>query len=176
MTTTVTCKHGPLECAGNTQQLCFRNLFLKDWKVWYAFVIGSNTWEPKRIGEENYALQTADRILNNLDVLLGEGGDNLSLDDSWGTKAEDWEGLPFDDTLSSTRILARAAAAAADKRTNSKNITPETSFTDPENPELETGGGGPSKILQDFQKCFQGPEGFQLLVESVQHTIDNGVG
>lgn len=68
--TTVTCKHGPLECAGNAQQLCFKKYF-PDYRVWYPFVVTMNSWHPVRIGDPDYARQVAERVLGS--------GDNESL-------------------------------------------------------------------------------------------------
>ncbi|KAG0053233.1 hypothetical protein BGZ83_001471 [Gryganskiella cystojenkinii] len=152
VTTTVTCKHGPLECAGNEQQLCFRNQFLSDWRTWYPFVIGMNSWEPRRIGEEGYALQIAERVLkNNEKDDEGNNGGEIKI---WGTTAEDWASLEYDESVSSIEQILGADA----------------------DPELGDDRGDLGVILRKFQQCFQGPEGFELLVQSVQHTIDNGVG
>ncbi|KAF9423758.1 hypothetical protein BGZ94_008183 [Podila epigama] len=98
--TTVTCKHGALECAGNTQQLCFQK-YHPDHRVWVPFVIGMNSWQPRRIGELNYVREVAKRI----------GGE------------------------------------AAD-----------------------------SGLLDAIEKCAQGPEGRQLLIQSIQNTKDHNVG
>jgi len=170
VTSTVTCKHGPLECAGNIQQLCFRNLFLNDWRIWYAFVIGSNAWEPTRIGEEAYALEVADRILKNVEPLLNNAqyqDQDQTITDIWGTKAEDWTSLPYYETLLAGNILS-------DSFIGERTVTPQSSTTDPD---LDLGPGDlGSPTLQEFQTCFQGPEGFDLLVQSVQNTIDHGVG
>ncbi|KAF9184788.1 hypothetical protein BGZ50_003449 [Haplosporangium sp. Z 11] len=61
-TTTATCKHGPLECAGNIQQLCFKQYF-PDYRVWFPFVAAMNSWEPRRIGEQEYARKVAHRVV-----------------------------------------------------------------------------------------------------------------
>ncbi|GJJ76286.1 hypothetical protein EMPS_08645 [Entomortierella parvispora] len=160
VTSTVTCKHGPLECAGNIQQLCFRNLFLNDWRVWYAFVIGSNSWEPRRIGEEAYALQVAERILKNLEPWSDNAPQDPdpTINGIWGTKAEDWTSFPYDATRSVEYILQDSFA--------DEKMTPQSSLTDPD-------PGSPT--LREFQTCFQGPQGFEFLVQSVQNTIDHGV-
>ncbi|KAG0304303.1 hypothetical protein BGZ98_005684 [Dissophora globulifera] len=98
-TTSVTCKHGPLECAGNTQQLCFKKYF-PDPKVWVPFVVTMNSWVPNRIGEPEYAREVAEEIV----------------------------------------------------------------------------GEGDSDVLDQVNACGKGREGFALLVASIQHTIDHGVG
>ncbi|KAF9313175.1 hypothetical protein BG003_005527 [Podila horticola] len=100
VTTTVTCKHGPEECAGNTQQLCFKKQH-PDHRVWVPFVVGMNSWQPRRIGELQYLREVASRI----------GG----------------------------------AAADEDK-------------------------------LTLVEQCAQGAEGLELLVQSVQNTLDHHVG
>ncbi|KAF9434682.1 hypothetical protein BGZ76_007630, partial [Entomortierella beljakovae] len=100
--TTVTCKHGPLECAGNTQQLCFKEYF-PDHKVWIPFVVTMNSLEPHRIGELQYAKEVAEKILS--------------------------EGL----------------------------------------------GSIDNHLLDKVSSCADSQEGFNLLVNSVQNTIDHGV-
>ncbi|KAG0203440.1 hypothetical protein BGX28_004267 [Mortierella sp. GBA30] len=62
-TPTVTCMHGPSECAGNIQQLCFKKYF-PDHKYWYAFVVEMNS-KPNKIGDPHYAREAGERIVNN---------------------------------------------------------------------------------------------------------------
>ncbi|KAF9112322.1 hypothetical protein BGX27_003531 [Mortierella sp. AM989] len=101
-TTKVTCKHGPLECAGNTQQLCFKKYF-PNHKIWVPFVVTMNSWEPRRIGEPKYAREVAKKIV-----------DSSNYDNS-------------------------------------------------------------EQLLDSVYNCAKSQEGFDLLVESVQNTIDHGV-
>ncbi|KAF9974146.1 hypothetical protein BGZ73_002484 [Actinomortierella ambigua] len=60
-TTTVTCKHGAPECAGNVQQLCFTK-YNPDHQVWFRFVNTLNTVNPWRIGDIEYAREVAKKI------------------------------------------------------------------------------------------------------------------
>ncbi|KAF9191380.1 hypothetical protein BGZ49_003563, partial [Haplosporangium sp. Z 27] len=99
-TTKVTCKHGPLECAGNTQQLCFKKYF-PDHQIWVPYVVALNSLDPRRIGEPEYASEVAKKI-------VGDDNDNVPL-------------------------------------------------------------------LRNVKECSESREGFDLLVESVQNTIDHGV-
>ncbi|KAF8974937.1 hypothetical protein BGZ46_009586, partial [Entomortierella lignicola] len=99
-TTKVTCKHGPLECAGNTQQLCFKKYF-PDHQIWVPYVVALNSLDPRRIGEPEYASEVAEKI-------VGDDNDNVPL-------------------------------------------------------------------LRNVKECSESQEGFDLLVESVQNTIDHGV-
>ncbi|KAI1305559.1 hypothetical protein EDD11_004944 [Mortierella claussenii] len=107
--TTVTCKHGPLECAGNTQQLCFKKYF-PDHEIWVPFVVAMNSLAFHRIGDPEYAREIGEKVLY-------EGGQNI-----FYTYHE------------------------ADH------------------------------LLEKVDDCSKGQEGFDLLVESIQHTIDHGVG
>ncbi|RUP15703.1 hypothetical protein BC936DRAFT_139582 [Jimgerdemannia flammicorona] len=47
------CKHGPLECLGNAQELCFRSVY-PDVRDWFSFVscLNRKFWQ---IGEDGYA-------------------------------------------------------------------------------------------------------------------------
>ncbi|KAG0028002.1 hypothetical protein BGZ81_005107 [Podila clonocystis] len=100
VTTTVTCKHGPEECAGNIQQLCFQKQH-PDHRVWVPFVVGMNSWRPRRIGELQYVRDVANRI--------------------GGVASDEYK-------------------------------------------------------LTLVEQCAQGPEGHELLVQSVQNTLDHQVG
>ncbi|KAG0241379.1 hypothetical protein BGX31_001167 [Mortierella sp. GBA43] len=104
--TTVTCKHGPLECAGNTQQLCFKKYF-PDHRVWVPFVITMNSWHPVRIGLPSYAREVAKKVV---------GADGI---DSISQNSQD--------------------------------------------------------LLGKVDECSSGQEGFDLLVESIEHTNRHGV-
>ncbi|KAF9336975.1 hypothetical protein BGZ91_009727 [Linnemannia elongata] len=118
--TKVNCKHGPLECAGNTQQLCFREFF-PDYKVWVPFVTTMNSWQPRRIGEPVYAREVAERVLG----------------------------------LRQRRVRRFLSREEGDKEEKEK--------------EQET-------LLEKVDECSNGQRGFELLIRSVQNTIDNGVG
>ncbi|KAF9583165.1 hypothetical protein BGW38_010117 [Lunasporangiospora selenospora] len=59
--TTVSCKHGPEECAGNTQQLCFKKYF-PDHHVWFSFVAAMNQ-RPFMIGNPSYAIRIGETVL-----------------------------------------------------------------------------------------------------------------
>lgn len=82
--TKVSCKHGALECAGNTQQLCFREFF-PDYKVWVPFVTTMNSWQPRRIGEPVYAREVAERVLGLNQRRVRR---NLSLEEGDGEERE----------------------------------------------------------------------------------------
>ncbi|OAQ31629.1 hypothetical protein K457DRAFT_30462 [Linnemannia elongata AG-77] len=118
--TKVNCKHGPLECAGNTQQLCFREFF-PDYKVWVPFVTTMNSWQPRRIGEPVYAREVAERVLG----------------------------------LRQRRVRRFLSREEGDKEEKEK--------------EQEA-------LLEKVDECSEGQRGFELLIRSVQNTIDNGVG
>ncbi|KAF9168549.1 hypothetical protein DFQ26_005580 [Actinomortierella ambigua] len=60
-TTTVICKHGEPECAGNKQELCFKKHH-PDRHKWFTFVNALNTINPPRIGDINYAREVARTI------------------------------------------------------------------------------------------------------------------
>ncbi|KAG0237105.1 hypothetical protein BGW41_000273 [Actinomortierella wolfii] len=60
-TTTVTCMHGPTECAGNVQELCFKK-YNPDYRVWFFFVNALNAFQPWRIGDIEYAREIAVKI------------------------------------------------------------------------------------------------------------------
>ncbi|KAF9963818.1 hypothetical protein BGZ65_010882 [Modicella reniformis] len=109
--TTVTCLHGQLECAGNTQQLCFKKYF-SDHRIWVPFVVTMNSWHPSRIGDPSYAREVAEKVVET------NGIDNI--------------GYRFD----------------------SNSL---------------------SSVLDEVDKCSKGQEGFDLLVESVEHTMHHGV-
>ncbi|KAK3840912.1 MAG: hypothetical protein J3R72DRAFT_446632 [Linnemannia gamsii] len=115
--TKVTCKHGPLECAGNTQQLCFRDVF-PDYKVWVPFVTTMNSWQPRRIGEPRYAREVAEKVLE-LNLKQGKGLSGRVQ----GVRSKEQEAL-----------------------------------------------------LDEVDECSGGQRGFNLLVKSVQNTLDHGVG
>ncbi|KAG0346227.1 hypothetical protein BG004_002126 [Podila humilis] len=72
VTTTVICKHGPEECAGNIHQLCFKK-YQPDHRIWVPVVIGMNTINPYRIGELQYVREVAKQI-------GGEAADTNKLD------------------------------------------------------------------------------------------------
>ncbi|KAF9903462.1 hypothetical protein EC991_003790 [Linnemannia zychae] len=110
--TKVTCKHGPLECAGNTQQLCFREFF-PDYKVWVPFVTTMNSWQPRRIGEPRYAREIAERVLK---------------------------------------------------------------LKQSPHPQSEGSGEQDRALLDKVDECSNGRRGFELLVASIQNTLDHGVG
>ncbi|KAG9068354.1 hypothetical protein KI688_010622 [Linnemannia hyalina] len=118
--TKVNCKHGPLECAGNTHQLCFREFF-PDYKVWVPFVTTMNSWQPRRIGESAYAREVAERVLG----------------------------------LRQRRVRRFLSLEEEDAEEKKK--------------ELEV-------LLEKVDECSEGQRGFELLVKSVQNTLDHGVG
>jgi hypothetical protein len=74
----VTCKHGPLECAGNVQQLCV-NLY-EPLSVWWEFVQCQNYEGIKKIGTPELALQCARAI--GLDWETSRAGRCAGLDGS----------------------------------------------------------------------------------------------
>ncbi|KAG0214207.1 hypothetical protein BGX33_002341 [Mortierella sp. NVP41] len=106
----VNCKHGPLECAGNTQQLCFREYF-PDHKIWVPFVTTMNSWQPRRIGEPLYAREIAEKVFG------------------------------LRQSTRRPRILTQEEESLLDK----------------------------------VEECSKGLHGFELLVQSVQNTLDHGV-
>ncbi|KAF9130677.1 hypothetical protein BG015_003969, partial [Linnemannia schmuckeri] len=118
--TKVNCKHGPLECAGNTQQLCFREFF-PDYKIWVPFVTTMNSWQPRRIGEPVYARKVAERVL----------------------------GLR--------------------QRQRQRQVRRFQSLEEEKQKEQEA-------LLEKVDECSKGQRGFELLVKSVQNTLDQGVG
>jgi hypothetical protein len=126
--TKVSCKHGPLECAGNIQQLCFKEFF-PDYKVWVPFVTTMNSWQPRRIGEPLYAREVAKRVLRLRQRQL--------------------------------RRLQPHYLQNGDKEGDKEDEKKEK--------EQET-------LLEKVDECSNGQQGFDLLVESVQNTLDHGVG
>ncbi|KAF9987996.1 hypothetical protein BGZ75_010190 [Mortierella antarctica] len=64
----VKCMHGPLECAGNKQQLCFKKFFPAH-ETWFSFVLKMNSHRPSRIGEEDYAREIGEMIVGNSALL-----------------------------------------------------------------------------------------------------------
>ncbi|KAF9922849.1 hypothetical protein FBU30_007015 [Linnemannia zychae] len=114
--TKVTCKHGPLECAGNTQQLCFKEYF-PDYKVWFPFVTTMNSWQPARIGEPRYAREVAEKVLELEQRRMGR--------------------LQYDQA----------------KKMREQEV-----------------------LLGKVDECSKGKQGFELLVKSVQYTLDQGIG
>ncbi|KAG0294903.1 hypothetical protein BGZ96_000227 [Linnemannia gamsii] len=122
--TKVSCKHGPLECAGNTQQLCFKEFF-PDYKVWVSFVTTMNSWQPRRIGEPAYAREVAEKVL----------------------------GL----SQRQRRRLQPHYLQNGDEKDESNEREQEI-------------------LLDKVDECSKGQHGFDLLVKSVQNTLDYGVG
>jgi len=114
--TEVTCKHGPLECAGNTQQLCFKEFF-PDHEVWVPFVTTMNSWQPRRIGEPRYAREVAEKVL-------------------------------------------------ALRRRQLRGLQPHHQHQLDEKE---------AELLDKVDECARGQQGFDLLVESVQNTLDHGI-
>ncbi|ORZ28273.1 hypothetical protein BCR41DRAFT_344953 [Lobosporangium transversale] len=107
--TTVTCKHGPMECAGNTQQLCFKKYF-PDHTIWVPFVVTMNTQNFQRIGEPQYAREIGEKVVKS----------HYSSSNTYDNE-------------------------------------------------------GKKDLLDKVDQCSSGQEGFDLLVESVEHTNHHGV-